>query len=143
MIKSFFINNYGNLTFDGSSIRGFSRQTESDLRLKVDWSAFCWLPSDVFGPGKVLMMAEIYDQDNTPYKMDSRGILKSYVKKLKEKNDYTIYASNEIEGFLVKGIDAEKNFNERIGFELVANGGYYHSLPNDILRIFIDKTAEA
>ncbi|MCS7093037.1 MAG: glutamine synthetase family protein [Patescibacteria group bacterium] len=141
--KKFFIKNYDNLTFDGSSIRGFSRQAESDLRLKVDWSAFWWLPSDVFGPGKVLMMADIYDQDNTPYKMDSRGLLKSYVKKLREIKDYTIYVSNEIEGFLVKGIDAEKNFDERVGFELVATGGYYHSLPYDILRIFIDRTAEA
>lgn len=141
--KKFFLNGYDNLTFDGSSIRGFARQAESDLRLKVDWRAFWWLPTDVFGPGKVLMMGEIFDQENRPYAMDSRGLLKAYAKKLKSEKDYTIYASNEVEGFLVKGEDAEKNFNERIGFELAAKGGYYHSLPNDILRQFIDKTAEA
>ena len=51
--KKFFLHSYNNLTFDGSSIRGFSRQAESDLRLEVDWAAFWWLPSDVFGAGKV------------------------------------------------------------------------------------------
>jgi glutamine synthetase len=141
--KKFFLDSYDNLTFDGSSISGYARQAESDLRLKVDWRAFWWLPSDVFGPGKVLMIGEIFDQDNTPYAMDSRSLLKAYAKKLKNDKGLIVYVSNEVEGFLVKGEDAEKNFNERIGFELAARGGYYHSLPNDILRTFIDRTAEA
>ncbi len=141
--KKFFIKSYDNMTFDGSSIRGFSRQAESDLRLKVDWRAFWWLPSDVFGPGKVLFMGEIYDQDSKPYLMDTRGLLKKLLITLKKKEDYVFYVSNEIEGFLVEGIDAEKNFDERVGFIPVAKGGYYHSLPNDVLRVFIDRTAEA
>ena len=41
------------------SIRGFSAQSESDLRLAVDWSSFYWLPSDIFGPGKVLVFGEV------------------------------------------------------------------------------------
>jgi len=141
--KKFFLSSYDNLTFDGSSIRGFSRQAESDLRLKVDWGAFWWLPSDVFGPGKVLMMGEVFDQDGKPYAMDTRGLLKAYVRKMKKERGFTFNAANEIEGFLLKGEDAEKNFNERSGFEIVSKGGYYHSLPNDILKIFIDRTAEA
>ena len=52
--KKFLLKSADNLTFDGSSIRGFSRQAESDLRLEIDWPAFYWLPADVFGPGKVL-----------------------------------------------------------------------------------------
>jgi glutamine synthetase len=55
--KKFLLKSADNLTFDGSSIRGFSRQQESDLRLAVDWPAFYWLPSDIFGPGKVLASA--------------------------------------------------------------------------------------
>src|SRR5215208_6812874 len=47
--KKFLLGSADNLTFDGSSIRGFSRQQESDLRLGIDWGAFYWLPSDVFG----------------------------------------------------------------------------------------------
>jgi len=53
--KKFLLKSWDNLTFDGSSVRGFSAQAESDLRLALDWTAFYWLPSDVFGPGKVLV----------------------------------------------------------------------------------------
>ena len=38
--KKFLIKSWDNLTFDGSSIRGFTAQRESDLRLGMDWSAF-------------------------------------------------------------------------------------------------------
>lgn len=141
--KKFFLSSYDNMTFDGSSIRGFSRQTESDLRLGIDWGAFWWLPSDVFGPGKVLLMGKINGQDEKPYQMDTRGVLENYLDFLEKKYHYKVYAANEVEGFLVKGIDAEQTYNEKIGFELVSMGGYYHSLPNDVLRNFIDRAAEA
>ncbi|MEK7495270.1 MAG: glutamine synthetase family protein [Patescibacteria group bacterium] len=141
--KNFFLNSYDNMTFDGSSIRGFSRQAESDLRLGIDWGAFWWLPSDVFGSGKVLMMGKINDQNEKPYSMDARGILKNYLDILNKKYQYKVYAANEVEGFLVKGMDAEQVYNEKVGFELVSMGGYYHSLPNDVLRNFIDRSAEA
>src|SRR5271170_431497 len=36
--KKFLIKSWDNLTFDGSSIRGFTAQKESDLRLGIDWS---------------------------------------------------------------------------------------------------------
>src|SRR2546425_7112200 len=49
--KKFLLKSADNLTFDGSSVRGFSQQAESDLRLTIDWPAFYWLPSDIFGPG--------------------------------------------------------------------------------------------
>src|SRR3954470_22872839 len=49
--KKFLLGSADNLTFDGSSIRGFSAQAESDLRLNLDWPSFYWLPSDIFGPG--------------------------------------------------------------------------------------------
>ena len=74
--KKFLLKSADNLTFDGSSIRGFSRQAESDLRLAIDWPAFYWLPADVFGPGKVLVFGEVCDQDGTPYAADLRARLK-------------------------------------------------------------------
>jgi hypothetical protein len=57
--KKFLLKSADNLTFDGSSIRGFSQQAESDLRLAIDWLAFYWLPSDIFGSGKVLVFGEV------------------------------------------------------------------------------------
>ena len=65
--KKFLVKSWDNLTFDGSSIRGFTAQRESDLRLHMDWSAFYWAPADVFGAGKVLVFGEVIDKDGTPY----------------------------------------------------------------------------
>ena len=39
-------------------------------------------------------------------------------------------------------MDAERHFNESGKFEYVNTGGYYHSLPGDDLRTFIDRAAE-
>ncbi len=61
--KKFLVKSYDNLTFDGSSIRGFTAQRESDLRLGLDWSAFYWAPADVFGAGKVLVFGEVIDKN--------------------------------------------------------------------------------
>jgi glutamine synthetase len=48
----------------------------------------------------------------------------------------------ELEGFLLQGVDAEQGYTTEGGFQLVSTGGYFHSLPLDPLRRFIDKTAE-
>ncbi len=140
--KKFLVKSYDNLTFDGSSIRGFTAQKESDLRLGLDWSAFYWVPADVFGAGKVLVFGEVIDKDGGHYAGDIRGVLKSFANEQYEKNGYTLNAANEIEGFLFEGIDAERSFHEIGSFEYTNKGGYYHSLPGDPLREFIDTCAE-
>ncbi len=140
--KKFLIGSWDNLTFDGSSIRGFTAQRESDLRLGMDWSAFYWAPSDIFGSGKVLVFGEVIDKDGTPYSADIRGVLKSYAQSQFANHGFTLNAANEIEGFLFKGVDAERRYHETGKFEYVNTGGYYHSLPGDALRNFIDTTAE-
>jgi glutamine synthetase len=140
--KKFLIKSYDNLTFDGSSIRGFTAQRESDLRLAIDWSAFYWVPADVFGAGKVLVFGEVIDKNGTHYIGDLRGVLKKFANDMFTTNGWTLNAANEIEGFLFEGIDAERSFHEVGSFEYVNKGGYYHSLPGDPLREFIDTTAE-
>ncbi len=140
--KKFLLKNYENLTFDGSSIRGFTAQRESDLRLGIDWSAFYWAPADVFGPGKVLAFGEVIDKGGEPYVGDLRGVLKIFAQSMHKKRGYTLNAANEIEGFLFQGPDAESTYHETCKFEYVSPGGYYHSLPGDPLRTFIDTTAE-
>src|SRR5450432_885624 len=140
--KKFLIKSWDNLTFDGSSIRGFTAQRESDLRLGIDWAAFYWAPADYFGSGKVLVFGDVIDKGGTPYAADIRGILKLYADKQHKDNGYTLNAANEIEGFLFKGVDAERRYHETGKFEYVNSGGYYHSLPGDLLRTFIDTCAE-
>ncbi|MGA2981593.1 MAG: glutamine synthetase family protein [Terriglobales bacterium] len=140
--KKFLLKSYDNLTFDGSSIRGFTAQRESDLRLGIDWAAFYWGPADVFGPGKVLVFGEVIDKSGEPYTADIRSMLKLFANGLHKKHGYTLNAANEIEGFLFKGPEAERSYHETGKFEYVNTGGYYHSLPGDPLRTFIDTTAE-
>src|SRR5689334_20863274 len=140
--KKFLLKSADNLTFDGSSIRGFSQQSESDLRLAIDWPAFYWLPSDVFGPGKVLVFADVLEKDGTPYVADLRSRLKTYTAEQFKKDGTVFHAANEIEGFLFKGRDAERRYHETGQFEFISTGGYYHSLPGDPLRTFIDTAAE-
>lgn len=141
--KQFFLDSLANLTFDGSSIRGFSELHESDLRLVVDWTSLTFLPSDIFGAGKVLIFANICGRDLKPHASDFRGRLQSYMADTKKASDIEAFMAPEIEGFLMAGIDAEQTFDKKVGFTLVSTGGYYHSMPLDDLRIFIDRTAEA
>ena len=110
--KKFLLNSFDNLTFDGSSIRGFTAQRESDLRLGIDWSAFYWGPSDIFGPGKVLVFGDVIDKGGAPYSADIRGMLKEFAKEQHKKKGFTLNAANEIEGFLFKGADAERRYHE-------------------------------
>ena len=140
--KKFLLGSHENLTFDGSSIRGFTAQKESDLRLGIDWSAFYWVPADVFGNGKVLVFGTVIDKDGTPYSGDLRGVLKAYSDKLYKDKGYTLNAANEIEGFLFAGKDAERKYHETLKFDFINTGGYYHVLPLDPLRQFIDTAAE-
>ncbi len=141
--KKFLLDSLSNLTFDGSSIRGFTPQHESDLRLEVDWTSIRFMPADIFGPGKVIFFASVMNRDRTPYVSDFRGRLKSYAAELKKKEGFTAFAAPEVEGFIVDGENAEQHFDPDSGFKLVSEGGYFHSLPMDKLRAFIDAAAEA
>ena len=140
--KKFLLKSWDNMTFDGSSIRGFTAQKESDLRLGVDWSAFYWCPADVFGSGKVMVFGEVIDKEGGPYTADLRAVLKAYANDVYTKQGFTLNAANEIEGFIFKGVDAERRYHDTDKFEYVSAGGYYHSLPGDTLLMFIDASAE-
>ncbi len=140
--KKFLIKSSDNLTFDGSSIRGFTAQSESDLRLFIDWGAFYWGPADIFGSGKALVFGQVVDKDGSPFGADMRGVLNKFSSDCYDKSGYTLNAANEIEGFVFHGLDAEQHYQETRKFEYVNTGGYYHSLPGDTLRQFIDTVAE-
>ena len=141
--KKYLVKSYDNLTFDGSSVRGFSVVKESDLRLEIDWGSFRWLPSDVFGPGKVMVFSLIKDRDGRGYMSDMRSRLKAFSDDLYTGQGITANIAVECEGFLFDGRDAEQSFSDLAGFKLVSGSGYYSSLPKDPLKIFIDSLAEA
>ena len=141
--KKFLLKSHDNLTFDGSSVRGFTRVDSSDLRLDPDWGSFRWLPCDIFGPGKVIMFASVKDKDGTPYISDMRSQLKLYAENLHKNLGLVSNVAVECEGFLLDGLNAEQNYDAHKGFSLVSTGGYFNALPKDRLKIFIDTFAEA
>lgn len=141
--KKFLLASADNLTFDGSSIRGFTAQRESDLRLQVDWTSFLWLPADLFGSGKAIMFANILNREGGQYESDFRGLLQHYLRDLKRTEGLNVYVSSEVEGIVVEGPNAEQRFDERTGFQLISTGGYFHSLPQDPLRLFINASARS
>jgi glutamine synthetase len=89
-----------------------------------------------------MVFGEVIEKQGGSYAADIRGVLKGYAEKLHADEGYTLNAANEIEGFLFKGADAERHYSETGKFEYVNTGGYYHSLPGDPLRNFIDVSAE-
>jgi len=130
------------LSFDGSSVRGFTGQDESDLRLEIDWPAFYRLPADVFGPGKVIVFAFVLQRDGAPYSADFRGRLKALSDAVRA-DGKSVTAAFEIEGFLFRGRNAEQAYRQTGEFDFASSCGYFHSLPGDDLRRFIDRVAEA
>jgi glutamine synthetase len=84
----------------------------------------------------------VLNRDGSAYKADLRGILREYTDAMFKKEGITFHAANEVEGFLFRGRDAERAYHEKGAFEFVSTGGYYHSLPGDLLRQFIDHAAE-
>jgi glutamine synthetase len=141
--KKYFLKSSDNLTFDGSSVRGFTEQHQSDLRLIPDWHTFRWLPADVFGPGKVLMFACVADQHGEPHPSDMRSRLKNLLQEMYLRDKMEFLLAPELEGFVVQGKNAEQNFDEKTGFRFMSEGGYYHTLPTCSLKQFIDRAAEA
>ncbi len=144
--KDFLLDSYDNLTFDGSSIRGFTDQHESDLRLEIDWEAAYLIPWEnpryhaMSGMmhahiDKITVFGTILDRDGKPYHSDFRAQLKQ---KLAETGTKFNVAA-EIEGFLFKMKDAEQKYN--YGFDVVNHGGYFNTMPGDSLRTFIDTSA--
>jgi len=141
--KDYILDAEGSITFDGSSINGFSSLDNSDLKLSIDWSSFRWPPADIFGAGKVIVFADILDQDGKPYNGDFRSRLKNDLTKIKKKQNIIVNFAPEIEGILLEGRNVEQHFDSRIGLKPASEGGYYNALPQDPLRIFIDQLAEA
>ena len=89
----------------------------------------------------MLVFGEVIDKNGEPYNADIRSVLKLFATEQHKKNGYTLNAANEIED-PVPGSGGGRVYHETGKFEYVNTGGYYHSLPGDPLRTFIDTTAE-
>jgi glutamine synthetase len=91
-----------NVWFDGSSVEGFARISESDMYLKLDLNTFAVIPwSRGSRAVTALIIADVYMPDGAPFEGDPRGILKKQIARA-EKLGYQFNTGPELEFFLFK-----------------------------------------
>lgn len=93
--------------FDGSSIEGFARIEESDMRLVPDLDTFVVFPFSE-EPGRIArIICDVKNPDGTPFEADPRYVLKKVLKKAKDMG-YSCNIGPECEFFLFN-LDANGN----------------------------------
>lgn len=103
--------------FDGSSIRGFARIDESDMVVRPDPTTFAMLPWRPSEKSVARMFCDIHEPDGTPYKGDSRFILKRNLERARAMG-YTLFLGPELEYFYFKGNHAPEPLDEGGYFDL-------------------------
>ncbi|MGM0369245.1 MAG: type I glutamate--ammonia ligase [Bacillota bacterium] len=116
----------GEIMFDGSSIDGFTRIQESDMKLKPDYDTFTVFPWRPDGGGTVArMICDVYMPDDTPFEGGPRNVLKRALEEAQEMG-YTMYLGPEPEFFLFE--NDEEGEATTITHD---NGGYFDLGPID------------
>ncbi len=103
--------------FDGSSVEGFARIQESDMRLVLDPDTYAVLPWAAEERKRGRVFCDIYTPDGQPFEGDPRGTLKRMRARIAERG-WTLNIGPEPEFFLFKRADA--------------NGGSVHPVPHDV-----------
>jgi glutamine synthetase len=100
--------------FDGSSVEGFARIQESDMRLIVDPDTYAVLPWTPNESRRARVFCDIFMPDGEPFEGDPRGVLKRMLSKLSDRG-WIYNVGPEPEFFLFK-----------------KNGATVHPVPHDI-----------
>jgi glutamine synthetase len=87
--------------FDGSSVEGFARIQESDMRLLPDAETYAVLPWSQPERRRARIFCDIYTPDGTPFPGDPRGALKRVLARLDERG-WTFNVGAEPEFFLLR-----------------------------------------
>lgn len=103
--------------FDGSSVEGFARIQESDMRLVIDPDTYAVLPWAAEERRRGRVFCDIYTPDGDPFEGDPRGTLRRLRAKIAERG-WTLNIGPEPEFFLFKRADN--------------NGGSVHPVPHDV-----------
>jgi glutamine synthetase len=101
--------------FDGSSVEGFARIQESDMRLKIDPDTYAVLPWSSPESRRARVFCDIYTPAGEPFDGDPRGALKRILKKIDERG-WKFNIGPEPEFFLFKAPNG---------------GGSIHPVPHD------------
>lgn len=111
--------------FDGSSVEGFARIQESDLRLVPDSSTYAVLPWSPPEMRRARVFCEIYQPDGSPFPGDPRGVLRRILTRIHERGwVYNVGPEPEFFLFRRNGPDSIHPVPHDIG-------GYFDFSAND------------
>ena len=112
--------------FDGSSVEGFARIQESDMRLVPDTAAYAVLPWTLPELRRARIFCDIYQPDGKPFPGDPRGMLKRLLAKLADRG-WKYNVGPEPEFFLFKGGNGQESIHP-VPHDV---GGYFDFSAND------------
>lgn len=112
--------------FDGSSVEGFARIQESDMRLVPDIETYAVLPWTLPELRRARIFCEIFQPDGRPFPGDPRGNLKRMLEML-AKRGWKFNVGPEPEFFLFKGGNDHENIHP-VPHDV---GGYFDFSAND------------
>lgn len=114
--------------FDGSSIEGFVRIQESDMRLTPDPETFAVLPwrRSSSGGGVARFICDVTDIDGSPFEGDPRYVLKRAIGHANELG-YDFNAGPEPEFFIF-----QRDEDGRATTQTHDTGGYFDMAPKDL-----------
>lgn len=116
--------------FDGSSVEGFARIQESDMRLMPDADTYAVLPWSPAELRRARVFCDIYQPDGSPFRGDPRGTLKRTLARIHERG-WTFNVGPEPEFFLFR-----RNGPEGIHPVPHDVGGYFDfSASDDAVRV--------
>jgi len=92
--------------FDGSSVEGFARIQESDMRLVLDPATYAVLPWSPADARRARVFCDIYTPDGAPFEGDPRGVLKRLLGKVSARG-WTYNVGPEPEFFLFRRNEGE------------------------------------
>lgn len=112
--------------FDGSSIEGFVRIDESDMRLKPDPSTFRIIPWNDAGRNKTArFICDVVHPSGAPFQGDPRWVLRQQMEQASEMG-YTLKAGPEPEFFIFKKEEGKTTTKPH------DTGGYFDFDPKDL-----------
>lgn len=112
--------------FDGSSVEGFARIQESDMRLVPDCDTYAVLPWTLPELRRARIFCEIYQPDGEPFPGDPRGTLKKVLQSLARRG-WKYNVGPEPEFFLFRGGNDHENIHP-VPHDV---GGYFDFSAND------------
>ncbi len=112
--------------FDGSSVEGFARIQESDMRLVPDPETYAVLPWSPPELRRARVFCDIYQPNGEPFAGDPRGVLKETLNRLRKERGWIFNVGPEPEFFLFR-----RNGPDHIHPVPHDVGGYFDFSAND------------